>query len=147
MMQEDDLVRNLVNRLGDKSWVALAPHIATRTAKQIRERWHNHIDPNIVKVSKHIGIHNGTCSTHLHCLWTHSAARKRVRTQESQYTHKSHKHKKSANANHSIHTWRQLPHIHSHMEATPTYTLMHTKQVRTYATLCKLFRAQVQSQI
>lgn len=49
--QEDELVIKLVKEFGDKSWVVLAPHVGTRTAKQIRERWHNHLDSNIKKVS------------------------------------------------------------------------------------------------
>lgn len=41
----------LVKEYGDQSWINIASHVKTRTAKQIRERWHNHLDSNITKVT------------------------------------------------------------------------------------------------
>ncbi len=38
-----------VQRHGTKSWSLLAGSIAGRTGKQMRERWHNQLDPNIRK--------------------------------------------------------------------------------------------------
>jgi hypothetical protein len=40
-------VIKLVTEHGDKGWVVLAPYVATRTTKQIREHWHNHLDSRI----------------------------------------------------------------------------------------------------
>ena len=47
--EEDDLVVELVARFGVKSWSALAVHMPGRSGKQIRERWHNQLDPNVKK--------------------------------------------------------------------------------------------------
>eukprot|EP00960_Hanusia_phi_P031855 749503-Hanusia_phi.AAC.1 len=47
--EEDDRVADLVARFGIKSWSALATYMPGRTGKQIRERWHNHLDPNVRK--------------------------------------------------------------------------------------------------
>jgi len=47
--EEDDRVADLVARFGVKSWSALATYMPGRTGKQIRERWHNHLDPNVRK--------------------------------------------------------------------------------------------------
>lgn len=40
-----DLVRNL----GVKNWSEIAKHMQNRAGKQCRERWHNHLCPNVVK--------------------------------------------------------------------------------------------------
>lgn len=48
-MEEDQIVVNFVAENGPKSWpriVALLPH---RSAKQCRERWMNHLNPNVKK--------------------------------------------------------------------------------------------------
>ena len=47
--EEDKMVMELVRRHGLKSWSALAVHLPGRTGKQIRERWHNQLDPNVRK--------------------------------------------------------------------------------------------------
>ena len=38
-----------MERHGDKSWVLVASFLPNRTGKQIRERWHNQLDPAIQK--------------------------------------------------------------------------------------------------
>lgn len=48
-LQEDDLVVQLVHRYGPKKWTQIAKHLNGRIGKQCRERWHNHLDPNINK--------------------------------------------------------------------------------------------------
>lgn len=54
-LQEDNAIRELVARHGTRSWSIIAEHIVSdhdicgRTGKQCRERWHNHLDPNINK--------------------------------------------------------------------------------------------------
>jgi hypothetical protein len=47
--EEDDQVAHLVDQFGVKSWSALAAHLPGRTGKQIRERWHNQLDPAVNK--------------------------------------------------------------------------------------------------
>jgi len=47
--EEDEQVVLLVERFGVKSWSALAVHLPGRSGKQIRERWHNQLDPNVKK--------------------------------------------------------------------------------------------------
>ena len=39
----------LVHRYGPKKWTLIAKHLNGRIGKQCRERWHNHLDPNINK--------------------------------------------------------------------------------------------------
>ena len=39
----------LVHRYGPKKWTQIAKHLNGRIGKQCRERWHNHLDPNINK--------------------------------------------------------------------------------------------------
>lgn len=47
--EEDDKVRDLVSRYGPKKWTLIARHLKGRIGKQCRERWHNHLNPNIKK--------------------------------------------------------------------------------------------------
>ncbi|KAF9288355.1 Myb- protein A [Mortierella alpina] len=47
--EEDRKLRDLVNEYGPEKWVFIASRIGTRTGKQCRERWHNHLDPLINK--------------------------------------------------------------------------------------------------
>ncbi|GJJ69605.1 transcription factor MYB, plant [Entomortierella parvispora] len=47
--EEDRQLRNLVNELGAEKWVLIASRLGSRTGKQCRERWHNHLDPTIDK--------------------------------------------------------------------------------------------------
>jgi hypothetical protein len=42
-------VRKLVIKFGTKSWSQVAHYVPNRTGKQIRERWHNQLDPAIRK--------------------------------------------------------------------------------------------------
>jgi hypothetical protein len=46
---EDARVRELVSRYGTKRWSAVGNELPGRTGKQCRERWHNHLNPHIVK--------------------------------------------------------------------------------------------------
>jgi hypothetical protein len=39
----------LVTRFGARSWSMLAVHMPGRSGKQIRERWHSQLDPNVKK--------------------------------------------------------------------------------------------------
>eukprot|EP00961_Rhodomonas_salina_P147278 1981847-Rhodomonas_salina.1 len=47
--EEDDAVVQLVQIHGLKAWAAVARHLPGRSGKQIRERWHNQLDPNVRK--------------------------------------------------------------------------------------------------
>ncbi|EJK72256.1 hypothetical protein THAOC_06225, partial [Thalassiosira oceanica] len=47
--EEDRTVLDWVKRYGAKKWNVIAGELPDRTGKQCRERWHNHLDPNISK--------------------------------------------------------------------------------------------------
>ena len=47
--EEDDVVRALVAQYGPKKWSMIAEKLPGRIGKQARERWHNHLDPDINK--------------------------------------------------------------------------------------------------
>ncbi|KAK3701857.1 hypothetical protein QZH41_019581, partial [Actinostola sp. cb2023] len=47
--EEDDKVVELVAKYGPKKWSLIAQHLKGRIGKQCRERWHNHLNPNIKK--------------------------------------------------------------------------------------------------
>jgi hypothetical protein len=47
--EEDEKIRTLVTERGPQKWSAIAKHLPGRMGKQCRERWHNHLDPNIKK--------------------------------------------------------------------------------------------------
>ncbi|KAL5007777.1 hypothetical protein ScPMuIL_016583 [Solemya velum] len=47
--EEDDKVVELVSRFGPKRWTLISKHLKGRTGKQCRERWHNHLNPEIKK--------------------------------------------------------------------------------------------------
>jgi len=49
ILDEDDQLRKLVNRYGQKNWRIIASNLPGRVPKQCRERWINHLDPSIVK--------------------------------------------------------------------------------------------------
>ncbi|XP_017082006.1 myb protein [Drosophila eugracilis] len=48
---EDDKVINLVQSFGPKKWTLIARYLNGRIGKQCRERWHNHLNPNIKKTA------------------------------------------------------------------------------------------------
>ena len=47
--EEDKKVRELVAQFGAKKWSVIASHLPGRIGKQCRERWHNHLNPDINK--------------------------------------------------------------------------------------------------
>jgi myb proto-oncogene protein len=47
--EEDSLLRELVMKHGAKKWSVIASHFPGRIGKQCRERWHNHLNPDINK--------------------------------------------------------------------------------------------------
>lgn len=49
--EEDNRVILLVKEYGPKRWTLIAKHLKGRTGKQCRERWHNHLNPNIKKTA------------------------------------------------------------------------------------------------
>ncbi|GAA5885688.1 hypothetical protein JCM16303_003115 [Sporobolomyces ruberrimus] len=46
---EDNVLRSLVHKYGCEKWVLIANDLGTRSGKQCRERWHNHLNPSINK--------------------------------------------------------------------------------------------------
>ncbi|KAG7342253.1 Myb-like DNA-binding protein [Nitzschia inconspicua] len=46
---EDKQILFLVGQHGAKKWSSIASHLPGRSGKQCRERWHNHLNPNINK--------------------------------------------------------------------------------------------------
>ncbi|KAJ8385338.1 hypothetical protein AAFF_G00190540 [Aldrovandia affinis] len=49
--EEDEKVIELVNKYGNKQWAMVAKHLKGRLGKQCRERWHNHLNPDVKKSS------------------------------------------------------------------------------------------------
>ncbi|KAH6755440.1 myb domain protein 98 [Perilla frutescens var. hirtella] len=47
--EEDSLLMNLVEKYGEKKWSRIAQLVKGRIGKQCRERWHNHLRPDIKK--------------------------------------------------------------------------------------------------
>ncbi|XP_048011348.1 v-myb avian myeloblastosis viral oncogene homolog-like 2a isoform X2 [Megalobrama amblycephala] len=47
--EEDEKLIQLVSLYGDKKWSTIAKHLKGRRGKQCRERWHNHLDPSVIK--------------------------------------------------------------------------------------------------
>ncbi|XP_042461517.1 transcription factor MYB3R-1-like isoform X2 [Zingiber officinale] len=45
--EEDEIIIEMVNKLGPKKWSAIAQALPGRIGKQCRERWHNHLNPSI----------------------------------------------------------------------------------------------------
>jgi len=49
--EEDAKVIELVSKYGPKRWSLIAKHLRGRLGKQCRERWHNHLNPDIKKTA------------------------------------------------------------------------------------------------
>ncbi|CAF0713533.1 unnamed protein product [Brachionus calyciflorus] len=49
--EEDAKVIELVSKYGPKRWSLIAKHLKGRLGKQCRERWHNHLNPDIKKTA------------------------------------------------------------------------------------------------
>ncbi|XP_066558670.1 uncharacterized protein LOC136748648 isoform X2 [Amia ocellicauda] len=49
--EEDEKVIELVKKYGTKQWAMVAKHLKGRLGKQCRERWHNHLNPEVKKSS------------------------------------------------------------------------------------------------
>eukprot|EP00824_Muranothrix_gubernata_P014062 TRINITY_DN29141_c0_g1_i1.p1 TRINITY_DN29141_c0_g1~~TRINITY_DN29141_c0_g1_i1.p1 ORF type:complete len:253 (-),score=35.37 TRINITY_DN29141_c0_g1_i1:54-773(-) len=47
--EEDELLASAVRKRGAGSWNLVCTLVPGRSAKQCRERWHNHLDPNVCK--------------------------------------------------------------------------------------------------
>ena len=47
--EEDQILTQIVTTTGAKNWTHVAKSLPGRIGKQCRERWHNHLDPNISK--------------------------------------------------------------------------------------------------
>lgn len=49
--EEDDKLVDLVSKCGTKRWSFISTYLKGRTGKQCRERWHNHLDPEVRKAA------------------------------------------------------------------------------------------------
>ena len=47
--EEDQILTKIVTTSGARNWTHVAKSLPGRIGKQCRERWHNHLDPNISK--------------------------------------------------------------------------------------------------
>ena len=47
--EEDEKLVDLVRKYGPKKWTLVATHVKGRIGKQCRERWHDHLNPDIKK--------------------------------------------------------------------------------------------------
>eukprot|EP01043_Picozoa_sp_COSAG02_P040040 COSAG02_NODE_3208_length_7162_cov_236.150538_3_plen_370_part_00 len=47
--EEDNMMRDLVNKYGPRKWSAIASYLPGRVGKQCRERWQNHLRPDVNK--------------------------------------------------------------------------------------------------
>lgn len=48
-LEEDAMLVDLVEEIGEQRWVIIAGRLRTRSGKQARERWHNHLNPSLRK--------------------------------------------------------------------------------------------------
>ncbi|KAF3441294.1 hypothetical protein FNV43_RR15207 [Rhamnella rubrinervis] len=49
--EEDDQIIEMVEKWGNKKWSEIAKYLPGRIGKQCRERWHNHLNPDIKKTA------------------------------------------------------------------------------------------------
>lgn len=49
--EEDALIIELVASWGTKKWKTIRLHLPGRSGRQVRERWHNHLDPSLKKTA------------------------------------------------------------------------------------------------
>ena len=47
--EEDELLKDKVSKFGTQNWVIIARFLKGRLGRQCRERWHNVLDPSIVR--------------------------------------------------------------------------------------------------
>ncbi len=47
--EEDTILKNIVEETGANNWASIAEKITSRTGKQCRERWHNHLRDGVNK--------------------------------------------------------------------------------------------------
>lgn len=45
--EEDNLIRQLIAKHGDKNWIIIANYLENRTPRQVRDRWKNYLSPAI----------------------------------------------------------------------------------------------------
>lgn len=47
--QEDEMLTSIILANGAKDWTKVANKLPGRIGKQCRERWHHHLNPNVIK--------------------------------------------------------------------------------------------------
>ena len=79
---EDEKLMSLVRTVGAKNWPFIAKCVAGRTNKQCRERWHNHLNPEVSKdpwtIKEDLVIHRAV--SEIGHKWSEIAARLQGRT-------------------------------------------------------------------
>ena len=79
---EDDKLMSLVHTIGAKNWPSIAKRMAGRTNKQCRERWHNHLNPELSRdawtIEEDLVIHRAV--NEFGHKWSEIAGRLRGRT-------------------------------------------------------------------
>jgi len=48
-LEEDEKIKKFVNINGPHNWPKITDYLPNRSPKQCRERWFNHLDPNVIK--------------------------------------------------------------------------------------------------
>ncbi|OAF66885.1 hypothetical protein A3Q56_05374 [Intoshia linei] len=49
-LEEDRLLTKIVKMYNVNNWSSIAKNLVSRTGKQCRERWHNHLSPNVARL-------------------------------------------------------------------------------------------------
>ncbi|XP_067330867.1 transcriptional activator Myb-like [Channa argus] len=62
--EEDERVIELVQKYGVKRWSLIAKHLLSRNGKQCRERWHNHLNPEVKKSNWTVEEDHIICQAH-----------------------------------------------------------------------------------
>jgi hypothetical protein len=65
--EEDKKVLELVKKFGAKKWSLIASNLPGRIGKQCRERWHNHLNPDINKEAWRLEEDRAILEAHMTC--------------------------------------------------------------------------------